>query len=280
MDRISFARRWFLGCSAVALGWPVLKHAEAAGGSDKSAETSAPRPRILLFSGTGWYRHPEIPQCNGWLVRTLGEAGYDADVTETPGDVTAPRLANYDLLLMNNCNELTTLLNDAQRQAIEAWYQQGKAIVALHAALVHQTKWTWFYDLAGCDFNSDSTFEKARVVVDPQAKTHPAVKGQGDEFWYHADWTNHDKSVTGLPGVVVLLRVDESTYEPVRPYFKERGGKAMGKDHPIAWLRAHGGGRFFYTELGHDLRSLNTPFGKQHVVEGVRWALNKKPARE
>jgi type 1 glutamine amidotransferase len=229
--------------------------------------------KVLLFSGTGWYRHPEIPQCNGWLVRTLGEAGFQVDVTETPADLTPERLEGYDLLLMNNCNELSTLLNDAQRQAIEKWYAGGKGIVALHAALVHQTEWTWFYDLAGCDFDSDSVFSKARVTVDSAAAEHPAVSGQPGEFFYEADWTNHDKSVTGLPGVTVLLRIDESTYEPVRPYFQERGGKPMGKDHPIAWLRPYGGGRFFYTELGHDLRSLDTPFGKKHVVEAARWAL-------
>jgi type 1 glutamine amidotransferase len=247
---------------------------------DPAADRKSPRPRILLFSGTGWYRRPEIPQCNGWLVRTLGEAGYDVDVTETPNDLTAARLAGYDLFLMNNCNELTTLLSDNQRQAIEDWYKQGKAIVALHAALVHQTKWKWFYDLAGCDFDSDSTFQKAKVLVNAEAKNHPAVKGQGDDFWYQADWTNHDKAVTGLPGIVVLLRVDEATYEPVRPYFQERGGKPMGKDHPIAWLREYGGGRFFYTELGHDLRSLNTPFGKQHIVAGVRWAIGKQADKD
>lgn len=246
-------------------------------GSVRAADegSSPKRPRLLLFSGTGWYRHPEIPQCNGWLVRTLGEAGYDVDVTETPGDLTKERLASCDVFLMNNCNELTTLLDGTQRQAIEDWYKQGNAIVALHAALVHQTEWDWFYDLAGCDFDSDSLFEKAKVLVDPAAKEHPAVKGHGDEFVYEADWTNHNQSVTGLPGVTVLLRVDESTYDPVRQYFKERGGKAMGKDHPIAWLREYGGGRFFYTELGHDLRSLDTAFGKQHVVEGVRWAARK-----
>lgn len=269
MTELTTHRRGFLGGAAVALGWTISSPVIA----DENA--SPKRPRILLFSGTGWYRHPEIPSCNGWLVRTLGEAGYDVDATETPADLTKERLAAYDVFLMNNCNELTTLLNNMQRQAIENWYQQGKAIVALHAALVHQTEWDWFYDLAGCDFNSDSLFEKARVVVDPAAKDHPAVKGQGEEFWYQADWTNHDKAVTGLPGVQVLLRVDESTYEPVRQYFKERGGKAMGQDHPIAWLREYGGGRFFYTELGHDLRSLNTLFGKQHIVEGVRWAGQK-----
>ncbi len=273
MTRNALARRGFLGSAVALASWGLGRSVAAA---DPKESADAPeRPRILLFSGTGWYRHPEIPQCNGWLVRTLGEAGYDVDVTETPRDLTPDRLAGYDLFLMNNSNELTTLLNEAQRKAIEDWYKQGKAIVALHATLVHQNEWHWFYDLAGCDFDSDSLFEKARVVVDPAAKDHPTVAGQGEEFWYSADWTNHDKTVTGLPGLTVLLRVDESTYDPVRQYFKERGGKAMGKDHPIAWLREYGGGKFFYTELGHDLRSLNTPFGRQHVVEGVRWALGK-----
>jgi len=46
----------------------------------------------------------------------------------------------------------------------------------------------------------------------------------------------------------------------------------MGKDHPTAWLREAEGGRFFYTELGHDLRSLDTPFGRPHVLTVLRWA--------
>jgi len=74
----------------------------------------------------------------------------------------------------------------------------------------------------------------------------------------------------------VLLRVDETTYEPVRDYFKSREGKPMGKDHPIAWTHEpKSGGRFFYTEFGHDLRSLNTPFARQHVLAGILWAANK-----
>jgi hypothetical protein len=72
------------------------------------------------------------------------------------------------------------------------------------------------------------------------------------------------------PGVRVLLRVDESTYQPVRDSFKTRGGKPTGRDHPVAWVRARGGGRFFHTELGHDLRSLDTAFGRRHVTAGLR----------
>lgn len=236
---------------------------------------SAAELRVLCFSGTGWYRHPDIPAVNHWLVKTGAAHGVQIDVTETAKDLTERRLQDYDVLLLNNANTLDKVFDEEQRARIEAWYAGGKGIVGLHAALVRQTEWEWFYDLAGCDFDSDSDFLEARLLVDPAAKDHPAVSGHGDSFLYTADWTNHTRTVTGLEGVQVLLRVDESSYDPVRDYFKERGGKAMGKDHPVAWTRVYGGGKFFYTELGHDVPSLDTPFGRQHLIEGIRWAAGK-----
>ncbi|HSH94271.1 MAG TPA: ThuA domain-containing protein, partial [Roseimicrobium sp.] len=239
----------------------------------------SPRPiRVLVFSNTGYYRHPEIPKINRWLVLLGQEYGFEADITEHWKDLQPPVLAGYDVLLLNNANELDMVIPEAQRKSVEDWFNKGgKGIVGLHAALVHQTKWPWFNELAGCDFNSDSDFKKARVTIDPKAKDILMVKGQPAEFDYEADWTNHDRPVTGLPGFKVLMRVDESTYEPVRDYFKTRNGKAMGKDHPIAWTHEPAsGGRFFYTEFGHDLRSLGTPFARQHVVEGIKWAANRQ----
>lgn len=230
---------------------------------------------VLVFSGTGWYRHPEIPAINGWLARLQGDLGMQIDISETPMDLQRI-LHRYDVLVLNNSNELVTLLDEKQRVAVEQWYARGNGIVALHAVLVHQQDWPWMYELGGCDFNSDSEYLEATVNVDPAALDHPAVKGWGSSFKITADWTNHDRTVTGLPGFQVLLRVDESTYDPVRDYFKSRGGKAMGKDHPIAWIHTNGGGRFFYTELGHDVRSLDTPFGKHHILNAIKWAADKK----
>lgn len=230
---------------------------------------------VLVFSGTGWCRHPEVAAIGGWLARQSGALKMQVDVSEHPSDLIG-RLKHYDVLVLNNCTEMTAILDERARKSVQNWYAKGGGIVALHAALVRQTNWTWFNDLAGCDFDSDSEFLKAKVVVDPQAMNHPSVKGQGGTFHYWADWTNHDKSVTGLKGFKVLLRVDESSYAPVREYFLQRGGKAMGKDHPIAWLHENGGGRFFYTELGHDVRSLDTAFGRQHIVEAIKWAAGGK----
>jgi uncharacterized protein len=230
---------------------------------------------VLVFGATGWYRHPETAAINGWLARLSGELGMQIDVSESPKDLLKI-LDRYDVLVLNNANELTTILDEKTRKAVEAWYTAGGGIVALHAALVHQKEWPWLSTVGGCDFDSDSDFLEAKVVVDPAVKDHPAVKGFGESFMYTADWTNHDKSVTGQPGIQVLLRVDESTYEPVRDYFKTRDGKAMGKDHPVAWINTLDDGRFFYTELGHDVRSLETPFGRQHIIEAIKWAARVK----
>ena len=227
----------------------------------------------LVFAGTGWYRHPETAAVSGWLARLTDETGMQIDVTESPKDLNL--LDRYDVLILNNSTELTNLFDETQRNQLRDWYRAGGGIVALHAALVRQTEWKWFSRLGGCDFDSDSEFLEATVTVDPAMKDHPTVRGHGVSFKYTADWTNHTQTVTNLPGLKVLLRVDESTFEPVRDYFKTRGGKAMGKDHPIAWLHTNEGGRFFYTELGHDLRSLDTQFGRQHIVEAIKWAAAK-----
>ncbi|MEX2212495.1 MAG: ThuA domain-containing protein [Phycisphaeraceae bacterium] len=267
-----------LPCSTLLLAAILLSL--LAGCASKPAAVASDRGpkalgKVLVFSGTGWYRHPEIPAMNSWLAQLTDDLKMQIDISETPGDLLKI-LDRYDVLVLNNSNTLAELLTEEQRKKVETWYAAGGGIVALHAALVRQKGWPWLNELGGCDFNSDSEFLKARVIVDPAAKDHPAVRGHGASFYYSADWTNHDRSVTGLEGFQVLLRVDEKSYDPVRDYFKTRGGKAMGEDHPIAWLHTNGGGRFFYTELGHDVRSLDTPFGRQHIIEAIKWAAKKK----
>jgi type 1 glutamine amidotransferase len=235
--------------------------------------------RVLVFSATAWYRHPELPRVNGFLTSLLGKAGFRVAVSETAADVSATTLADYDVIVLNSTTDIGKTFDAAQQKALVEWFRGGGGIVGIHAAIVHHDYWPWFSKLAGCDFNSDSEFVKAKLLVDPKGQSHPAAQGFGAEFWYTADWTNHTRSVTDLPGIQVLIRIDESTYDPVRAAFKERGGKPMGKDHPVVWTREFEGGRFFYTELGHETRSLDTKFGRQHLIEGVRWAAGARRSR-
>jgi len=62
----------------------------------------------------------------------------------------------------------------------------------------------------------------------------------------------------------VLLRVDETTYEPVRDFFKTRGGKPMGADHP---MEAH----------KIDSRAIAFMGESADAQEGVQSFLEKRP---
>ena len=241
------------------------------GEGDKYKPKNGKLQRVLIFSKTAWYRHPALPELNGFLVRLGAKHNIQMDVTESPEDFS--RLNNYQAIIFNSTTDIGKTLNEQQRKQLKDWYHAGGGIMGLHAAAVHHNTWPWWTELVGCGFNSDSEFVKAKLIVDAKNKNHPTVKGFGPTFDYTADWTNHDKSVTGLSGVRVLLRVDEKSYDPVRDAFKTRGGKPMGIDHPVSWIREFEGGRFFYTELGHEVKSLNTKFGHQHLIEGLRWII-------
>ena len=43
---------------------------------------------VLVFAGTGWYRHPEVAVAiSGWLARRSSELQMQVDVSENPKDL-------------------------------------------------------------------------------------------------------------------------------------------------------------------------------------------------
>jgi type 1 glutamine amidotransferase len=65
----------------------------------------------------------------------------------------------------------------------------------------------------------------------------------------------------------VLLAIDEKSYDP--------GIGAMGNDHPIAWSRAVGTGRAWYTGLGHSSETYTKPSFQRHLLGGILWAAGR-----
>ena len=104
-----------LGSRPIALALTLVVVGSLAWTAASQNQPAGSAKRVLVFSGTGWFRHPEIPQTDGWLARVLGDAGIPADISETPKDLTPARLKGYQVLILNNANELTTLLDEKQR---------------------------------------------------------------------------------------------------------------------------------------------------------------------
>ncbi len=73
---------------------------EKTGAAKKDAES---RPiKVLIYSNTAYYRHPEVPAINRWLVITCDKHGIEADVSEHWKDLRPKELSQYDVLLLNN----------------------------------------------------------------------------------------------------------------------------------------------------------------------------------
>ena len=152
--------------------------------------------RVLIFSKTAWYRHPAIPELNSFLVQLGGKYGAQFDVSESPEDFS--RLHLYQAVIFNSTTDIGTTQRKTAQTTQGLVSGRGRHHGPPCGGGAHNT-WPWWTKLVGCDFNSDSDFVKAKLIVDPENKDHPSVKGYGPEFYYTADWTNHDKSVTGCP---------------------------------------------------------------------------------
>ena len=238
----------------------------------KVKEKASRLQHVLVFSKTSWYRHPSIASINQWFYELGSKNKFKVTLSEDARDITAEKLAKYQVVLLNNTTDIGKSLNDEQKQALIDWYQLGGGIVAIHGAGAHHDTWPWFARLMGCDFVSSSKRAEARVIVDPASKKHPTVKGLSESFTVTEEWQNFSHPVTDMSGVNVLLRVDETSYDAVSKMYKELRGEPMGSDHPVAWTHSYDGGMFFYTAIGNDVRVFNTEFGRQHMLQALRWA--------
>ena len=231
---------------------------------------------VLVYSKPSWYVHPTLTATNHWFLHFGWDTGINIDQTDDPEKLNLDDLMRYQVLVLNSTTNFGQDLTAQQKEELVTWFRQGGGIVSVHAAAVHHGAWDWYADLVGCDFAADSVRTRARVVIDPAAVNHPAVKPFAPEFWITEEWLCYDRAVTGQPGVKVLMRLDESTFEPVREKFQVMGVKPMGNDHPAAWTRETQGGRFFYTAIGHDSRVLNSEFGRHHMLAALRWAAGEE----
>jgi type 1 glutamine amidotransferase len=210
---------------------------------------------VLVFSRTTGFRHASIPAAVTAL-RELGAAnGIAVDATEDAGAFTTSSLRRYRAVVWASTSG--DVLDDGQRAAFAGYLAAGGGYVGIHAAADTEYGWDWYGGLVGARFRSHP--EPQTAVVRVEDRTHPATASL-------AAWTRFDEWYTyrtnPRPHVHVLATVDESTYD----------GGGMGADHPIAWCHRYGGGRAFYTGMGHTVESYAEPEMRAHLLGGILWA--------
>ncbi|MGA5818062.1 ThuA domain-containing protein [Kitasatospora sp. NPDC094028] len=231
------------------------------GAAGAAAAAPAPEPafKVLVFSKTGAYRHDSIPTAVQ-AIKDLGAAnGFTVDATEDDTVFTPDRLADYRAVVFASTSG--DILNATEKAAFEEYIGDGGGYAGIHSASDTEFDWPFYGRVVGAYFKSHPHGQfRARVVVEdrdnPSTAHLPASWIRSDE-WYNFR-TNPRNTVH------VLASVDESSYDP--------GPDRMG-DHPITWCQElDGGGRSWYTAMGHTRESYADPGFRAMLLGGIRVA--------
>jgi type 1 glutamine amidotransferase len=224
--------------------------------------SAAPLTRVLVFSKTAGFRHSSIPTGIA-AIQQLGTAnGFAVTATEDAAQFTSANLAQYQAVIW--LSTTGDVLNSEQQSAFESYIAAGGGYVGIHAAADTEYDWPWYGGLVGAYFSSHPAIQQAVVRVEDRA--NPSTSHLPASWTRTDEWYNYRANPRA--NVKVLATLDESTYS----------GGAMGADHPITWCQNYGGGRSWYTGLGHTEESYADPNFTRMLLGGIQVAAGAKPA--
>lgn len=274
--------RWFwLACAAVIVvallvgGYTVWQMRSMGFMRDPVFETDRPqlpaleRPAVLVFSKTNSFIHKDaIPAAKRLLQNLAIARDWGVFVTDSGAVFNPEDLARFDVVVWNNVTG--DVLLPEQRQAFQAWLEQGGGYVGLHAAGDNSHEaWPWYLDTVirahWIGHPMDPQFQEATLHIeqpDPIVALLPPTWSRTDE------WYSFAKSPRASD-VRVLATIDESSYAPGSFFGKQL---AMGSDHPVIWKHCVGRGRVFYSALGHTAESFAEPEYREVLTRAIDWA--------
>jgi cytochrome c len=257
---------WLAACgtepSASAPSEPSVTPQPASTPREPVATTVA-EPRILLFSKTAGFRHDSIPDAIAAIEALGAQHGFAVDATEDAAAFSDEGLAGYRAVVFL----MTTgdVLDEAQQAAFERYIRAGNGYAGVHSASDTEYHWPWYGELVGAYFSSHPAIQQARIQIEDGA--HPSTAGLPSPWTRTDEWYSFRTNPRAQ--VHVLATLDESSYQ----------GGTMGADHPIAWYHDYDGGRAWYTAGGHTSASYAEPEFLQHLLGGLRYAMQPSAER-
>lgn len=236
--------------------------ASAAPGSPSGSQAPA---RLVVVTHTAGFRHDSIPAAEAALA-AIGADGdlFRPEFCRTAGEVAArltpAGLAGVDAVFFANT---TGNLGIADMPAFLAWIAAGKAFLGAHSAADTYHESPEYLAMLGGEFTTHGAIVEADVRVDQAS--HPAVAHLAPRFRMTDEWYRFRPAGSGL---TMLLSFDRNPADGI-------GAPGEPANLPLAWSKAFGSGRVFYTALGHRAEVWNDPRFRTHLREAVRWAITK-----
>jgi type 1 glutamine amidotransferase len=220
---------------------------------------------LLVVTHTAGFRHDSIPAAEAAIRQAGIESGlFNVEFCRTVDEVRArlvpAGLANVDAVFFANT---TGNLGIPDVRAFVDWVGAGKGFIGAHSASDTYHESPDYLTMLGGEFTTHGAIVDADVRVADAANAAVAHLAPGfriaDE-WYRFRLTGPERSV--------LLKFDRNPADGV-------GAAGDPADLPLAWQKAHGSGRVFYTALGHRSEVWDDTRFRKHILEAVRWVLRR-----
>jgi len=209
---------------------------------------------------------PEEPSLAEKHFVEITKGIFEVTATQDAAEVSREKLRQYRAVVF-----FTAINPPADKEALVEWVRDGGAFTGIHSTANTFQSYAPFGEMLGAYFESRPWRTKdeplATVRVRVEDTTHPATKHLGDAFEVEDDlylFKNWDRSK-----VHVLLSMDPTSLDMTKV-------ERQDPDMAIAWTKAYGKGRVFYTALGHRPEVWQDERFQQHLLGGLRWAMEGK----
>jgi type 1 glutamine amidotransferase len=238
-----------------------------------------PRKHLLVVGQTRGFHHGTTSNAMATFWKLGKESGlWDTEirtdwewVTKKPAGSEAHNIDWFDAIALVNTTG-TWSADDESKAALLAFvHDDGKGLVAAHAALDANYNWPDYRDMLGGWFQAHpwGTFDAPVIVEDPSfpAMRHfPARFRMYDEMYSPKEWSRDQ--------VNVLMRLDESQLNYTNPQYGIENVRP-DRDQAIAWAKMYGKGRVFFSSLGHTNESWDNPDVQKMYLEAVQWVMKR-----
>jgi type 1 glutamine amidotransferase len=234
--------------------------------STPTSPSSPSAARVLVVTHTTGFRHSSIPVAEStldMLGRTSGlfSVSFCRSADDVARMLTPSGLASIDGVVFANTSGN---LGIPDLGAFLRWIADGHGFAAMHSASDTYHDEPAYLDMLGNEFLTHGAEATVEAIVENGA--HPAAAPLGTRFRVFDEIYKFTRNNRGQ--VMMLLSLDRHPLDGL----PDAGQPA---DLPLAWARMHGQGRVFYTALGHREDVWQNPLYQQHILGGIRWALQR-----
>jgi uncharacterized protein len=219
---------------------------------------------LLVTTTRGWH-HESLHYGVIALKELAHKHAFDISLWEDPNGFTDACLAQFDVIIFLSTSG--NIFDVHQQKVMEGFIAGGKGFVGIHSASDTGQDWAWYNQLVGRMFTIHPAVQTAKLMV--LDETFPGLQGFANGKSYTDEW--YEFSEEKVHGLQYILGVDETSYNP-NVQWGDKKGIGMGKLHPLAWYHKFGGGRSFYTALGHLPSIYKDAVFLDHIYAGIFWA--------